>query len=313
MSKSNSDGVLFLLELLRLIPRHGKITAKDLQQKLANLGYPRSERTIQRQLDMISHHFAIERDDRAKPYGYAWAKDAKTLELAGLSAEQSLLLSLAYDELRFLLPANISHGLNGFFESAERHLRNQTKPEVSAWRNKVASVPPTFPLLPPAIDDDVFASISQALFENRYLDIIYQAHRKKPKPDTVMPLALVRQEPRLYLVVKYKGYEDIRHLAVNRIKSATISLFDFERPDDFKLQDYIAKGHFSIGDGSQVRLSFCIDKHQGFHLTETPLSTDQIIQEFDHHYHISATVPDSEMLDWWLAKFGDDVWDIKKR
>ena len=67
MSKSNSDGVLFLLELLRLIPRHGKITAKDLQQKLANLGYPRSERTIQRQLDMISHHFAIERDGRAKP------------------------------------------------------------------------------------------------------------------------------------------------------------------------------------------------------------------------------------------------------
>lgn len=154
---------------------------------------------------MISHHFAIERDDRAKPYGYAWAKDAKTLELAGLSAEQSLLLSLAHDELRFLLPANISHGLNGFFESAEHHLRNQTKPEVSAWRNKVASVPPTFPLLPPAIDDDVFASISQALFENRYLDIIYQAHRKKPKSDTVMALALVRQEPRLYLVVKYKG------------------------------------------------------------------------------------------------------------
>ncbi|UYZ69306.1 hypothetical protein LP090_08675 [Moraxella bovis] len=116
MSKSNSDGALFLLELLRLIPRHGKITAKDLQQKLANLGYPRSERTIQRHLDTISQRFAIEQDDRAKPYGYAWAKDAKTLELAGLSAEQSLLLSLAYDELKFLLPTNISHGLNGFLK-----------------------------------------------------------------------------------------------------------------------------------------------------------------------------------------------------
>lgn len=306
------NGALFLLELLRLIPRYGRVTAKDLQQKLANLGYPRSERTIQRQLDMISQRFAIERDDRAKPYGYTWAKDAKNLELAGISAEQSLLLSLAYDELRFMLPANISQGLNDFFASAERHLRDQTKPQVSAWRNKVASVPPTQPLLPPTMDDDVFANISQALFENRYLDIVYQAQQQPPKSATVMPLALVRQEPRLYLVVKYKGYEDVRHLAVNRIKSAKISLFDFKRPDDFDLQDYIAKGHFGIGDGSQVRLSFCIGKSQGFHLTETPLSTDQTIQEFDDHYHISATVPDSEMLDWWLAKFGDDVWDIKK-
>lgn len=158
----------------------------------------------------------------------------------------------------------------------------------------------------------MFANISQALFENRYLDITYQAQQQPPKPATVMPLALVRQEPRLYLVVRYKDYDDIRHLAVNRIKSAKISLFDFKRPDDFDLQDYIAKGYFGIGDGSQVCLSFCINKNQGFHLTETPLSTDQIIQEFDDHYHIKATVPDSEMLYWWLAKFGDDVWNIKK-
>ncbi|WP_080946004.1 helix-turn-helix transcriptional regulator [Moraxella bovoculi] len=202
--------------------------------------------------------------------------------------------------------------MNDFFASAERHLRDQTKPQVSAWGNKVASVPPTQPLLPPTMDDDVFANISQALFENRHLDITYQAQRKKPKPATVMPLALVRQEPRLYLVVKYKGYKDVRHLAVNRIKSAKISMFDFKRPDDFDLQDYITKGHFGISDGSQIRLSFCIGKSQGFHLTESPLSTDQTVQEFDSHYHISATAPDSEMLDWWLAKFGDKVWDIKR-
>lgn len=307
-------GALFLLDLLRFIPRHQKITAKQLKEQLDELGHQKSLRTIQRQLEnlVLSGQFAIERDERNKPYGYVWAKNAKHLELAGISPEQALLLSLAYQELKFMLPENILWALRGFFDGAEHHLRHNDKPQVSAWRDKVASVPPTQPLLPPVIDDEIFANISRALFDNHYLDIIYQAQEQPPKPATVMPLALVRQEPRLYLVVKYQGYDDIRHLAVNRIKSAKISTFNFNRPDDFDLQTYIQKGHFGMGDGGQVRLSFCIGKNQGFHLTETPLSTDQIIQEYDSHYHIEATVNDTEMLDWWLAKFGDDVWEIQK-
>lgn len=314
MNKRNDDmnGALFLLELLRLIPKHGKITAKQLSEKLAHLGHERSVRTIQRHLDTLSTHFDIERDDRTKPYGYTWAKNAKHLELAGISPEQALLLCLAYQELKFMLPSNILQALEGFFNQAERHLSSRDKPKVSAWRAKVASVPPTQPLLPPAIDDEIFANISRALFDNHYLDIIYQAQEQPPKPATVMPLALVRQEPRLYLVVKYQGYDDIRHLAVNRIVAAKASAFTFEPPTDFDLKQHIKAGKFGIGDGQRVRLSFDIDKHAGFHLTETPLANDQTIKEYDTHYHITATVNDTEMLDWWLAKFGDDVWEIQK-
>ena len=126
------------------------------------------------------------------------------------------------------------------------------------------------------------------------------------------PHGLLNIEPTFIDSAQFGLHDDIRHLAVNRIKSAKISTFDFNRPDDFDLQAYIQKGHFGMGDGGQVRLSFCIGKNQGFHLTETPLSTDQIIQEYDSHYHIEATVNDTEMLDWWLAKFGDDVWEIQK-
>lgn len=316
MSDRNDDltGALFLLDLLRLIPRHQKVTAKQLKEQLDELGHKKSLRTIQRQLEnlVLSGQFAIERDERNKPYGYIWAKNAKHLELAGISPEQALLLSLAYQELKFMLPKNILQALEGFFDGAEYHLRHNNKPQVGAWRDKVASITPMQPLLAPVIDDEIFANISHALFNNRYLDIIYQAQQQPPRSATVMPLALVRQEPRLYLVVKYQGYDDIRHLAVNRIQSAKISLFEFHRPDEFNLQDYIKKGHFGLGDGSQVRLSFYINKTQGFHLTETPLSTDQLIEEYDDHYRITATVNDTEMLDWWLAKFGDDVWEITK-
>lgn len=278
------------------------------------MGYNKSLRTIQRQLEMLvfSGHFAIERDDRTKPYGYIWAKNAKHLELAGISPEQALLLNLAYQELKFMLPINILQALDGFFEQAKYYLSGCDKPKVSAWRDKVASVSPTQPLLPPRIDDEVFANISRALFDNRYLDIVYQPPNKSVQNHTVMPLALVRQEPRLYLVVRHQGYDDIRHLAVNRIVAAKVSAFTFEPLTDFDLKQHIKAGKFGIGDGQRVCLSFDIDKYAGFHLTETPLSSDQTITEYDTHYHIKATVNDNEMLNWWLAKFGDDMWEIQK-
>lgn len=259
-------GALFLLDLLRLIPRHQKITAKQLKEQLDELGHQKSLRTIQRQLEnlVLSGQFAIERDERNKPYGYVWAKNAKHLELAGISPEQALLLSLAYQELKFMLPENILRALRGFFEGAEHHLGHNDKPQVAAWRDKVASVPPTQPLLPPVIDDEIFANISRALFDNHYLDIIYQAQEQPPKPATVMPLALVRQEPRLYLVVRYQGYDDIRHLAVNRIKSAKISTFDFNRPDDFDLQAYIQKGILAWAMAVRFACLFVLVKIKAF-------------------------------------------------
>ncbi|OAM32218.1 transcriptional regulator [Eikenella corrodens] len=130
----------------------------------------------------------------------------------------------------------------------------------------------------------------------------------------VMPLALVQQEPVLYLVVRFDGYHDNRHLALHRIISAKLLHRTFERPQDFNLQQYLADGHFGFGSGQHIRLRFNIRRWAGFHLTETPLSKDQqIIASDDTHYRFEATVIDSAMLDWWLAKFGDDIWDVEKQ
>ena len=62
-----------------------------------------------------------------------------------------------------------------------------------------------------------------------------------------------------------------------------------------------------------VKLTFSISHSAGFHLTETPLSKDQqILEETEAFYRIQATVPDNEMLTWWIRKFGEDIWDIKR-
>ena len=53
----------FALELLKRIPRHGRISAPELHEQLAGAGLDRDLHTIQRQLDMLVQHFDIERDD----------------------------------------------------------------------------------------------------------------------------------------------------------------------------------------------------------------------------------------------------------
>ena len=62
-----------------------------------------------------------------------------------------------------------------------------------------------------------------------------------------------------------------------------------------------------------MKLTFSITRWAGFHLTETPLSKDQItLEESEKHYRFQATVADTDMLEWWIRRFGEEIWDIEK-
>ena len=65
MSKrtDNLETLHIALELLRRIPRGSKISAPELRQQLEQAGLVRDLRTIQRQLELLSQHFGIERDE----------------------------------------------------------------------------------------------------------------------------------------------------------------------------------------------------------------------------------------------------------
>ena len=58
------ETVLLALELLRRVPRGRKISTRELHEQLTEQGIARDVRTIQRQMEMLSEHFGIERDDR---------------------------------------------------------------------------------------------------------------------------------------------------------------------------------------------------------------------------------------------------------
>ena len=300
-------------ELLRRIPRGRTITAPELHQQLADAGFERDMRTIQRQLETLAEFYDLDRDESSKPFRYCWKERAKGLTLPGLSAQESLLLMLAEQHLSGLLPAKLMKSMEGFFTQARSQLDDKASPQRDReWLEKVRVVSTSQPLIPPKIDPAVFDQVSNALYGNNWLDVDYQNAAGKRTSTRVKPLGLAQQGPRMYLVCRFDGYDNERSLALHRIISARASTMTFERPKDFDLKKYDDDGRFGYGEGERIKLNFRIEKAAGLHLVESPLSADQQVVELDDAYEITATVVDSEMLDRWLRGFGEAVSGIKK-
>ena len=311
------ETTLLAVELLRHIPRKHKITAKELQQKLHNAGMERDLRSVQRLMAALSDSTAlgIERDDRSKPYGFRWQESARGMALGQLTLHESLLLQLAEEHLKHLLPAHLMQSMAGFFAQARRNLDGQSPNERLArqWPRKVRVVATSQPLLAPTIAPGVLEAVSEALYANRWLELDYKNAAGKQKAIKVMPLGLAQQGVRLYLVCRYDGFDNERSLALHRINKAEASTLTFDRPAGFDLQKYDDDGRFGFGEGQRVRLSFQIKKDAGFHLLETPLSKDQQVRDMgDGWMEVTATAVDSAMLEWWLRGFGEAVRYIQK-
>ncbi|EKO3923760.1 WYL domain-containing protein [Vibrio metschnikovii] len=309
---STQESLHIAFEILKRIPKTGQVTASEIHQQLLGLDIQRDLRSVQRTLDMLSQHFDIERDERSKPYGYRWCKHSHGFHLPKLSPSEALLLNLAEDYLANLLPANLALSLESFFREAKHTLApTASSQKEREWLKKVRVVSETQPLLPPTINNHVFQAVSEALFHDRLLDIEYHNAKQEQKSATVMPLGLAQQGNRLYLVCRFNGYANERSLALHRINKALVSTFTFLRPPEFRLSQYDGDGRFGFGEGQHCQVQFNISKVAGFHLLETPLASDQQVEEHENHYQIRATVIHSKQLERWLNSFGDQVWAVE--
>ncbi|MGI9228351.1 MAG: helix-turn-helix transcriptional regulator [Gammaproteobacteria bacterium] len=307
------DTLILAIELLRLIPKNRKVSAGDLHRQLEKLGLERDLRTIQRQLRDLSEHFDIERDESDKPYGYRWKEYAEGFSVPTLNEQQSLLLTLAEEHLRNLLPPNLMQSMQGFFAQAKYNLGPHKKAGHSReWLSKVRVVSTTQPLIPAKVDNKVFTEVSTALYTNHWLKVDYQNASGHRAEYEVMPLGLAQQGPGLYLVCRFKDHDNERSLALHRIRKAHTTTLGFKRPKEFDLKEYDDDGRFGFGEGKRIRLSFVIDKEAGAHLLETPLSLDQKVEEREDGYKITATVVDSGHLQWWLQGFGERVRGVRR-
>lgn len=292
-------------ELLKRLPARGAgKTASDLAKELNDAGFEVSKRQVERDLGELMDAFALECNNASIPYGWRWVANASA-DLPGLSIAEALSLRLVEDTLRSLMPAAHLQALEPRFRQAKRKLEAMSAENPSAqWLDKVHTVHPTQPLLAPAIDPEVLATVQEALFHDRQLEVSYRAgHAEEASAMRLHPLALVNRGQVTYLVATAWDYQDVRLYALHRISQAARLEAMCTRPKDFDLEAYIASGALQFGNGTSLRLKARLADYLVRVLTETPLSADQRIEEGV----LTATVQDTWQLLWWILGQGQDI------
>lgn len=293
-------------ELLRQLPaRAPGMTSQQLAERLRSAGFTVSKRTVERDLNELSQLFMLHCNERSKPYGWYW-KPGGGSELPGLTVAEALTLQLVESSLHPLLPAFMLESLQPRFAQARSKLASLS-PELPAarWPERIASVSPEFSLLPPRVDSCVLENIQQALLDDLQLHALYQsAGQNQPHERVLNPLALIQRGQVTYLVATVEPWHDPRLFALHRFQRATPLHQPVRRPEGFVLADYIASGalQFSTPGATTLQLQARVSHELARQLGETPLAADMQLgpAEADGLHPLTATLPDTWQLRWWL-------------
>lgn len=315
MSTGN-DTLLRQWLMLRLIPRYPrKVTATELTDFLRET-YEVTKRTVERDLNTLSNYFPLVSDDREKPYGWSWSKEAANFDIPGMAPAEALTLMLARDHLKHIFPAPLLGQIAPYFRQAETTLNQAERLwSLAHWSEKIATVAPTQPLIPPHCDEDVMQAVHDGLLHERQLQITYHSRSTGQTNDHLIhPLGLVLRGAVSYIVCTFSDYSDVRMLALHRIKQAVVQETARKIPEGFSLKGLIAKGAFGFEEKGHIQLVARFEAPSADHLFETVLSHDQVISDVkDGWVTVTATVLDTQQLRWWLLGFGGKVEILKPK
>ena len=308
--KPAKDQTLVYLRILDKLSTQSWRTCDDVYRSLVDDGAAGvSKQMVQRALRAMREEpaFDIEVSDKSIPYGYRLGRNSPFARME-FSPQETLLLSLSQAYLRFQLPAKCLESLEKFFEQAGRQMQGAKLSRARDWSRKVAIVPNQLPFEPPTITNRILKAVTDALYSDKVLRVEYEANESTGKtalgPVDVLPLGLVQQDVRIYLVCQYEEGGAFRHLALHRIKKASVTDRSFAPPADFSLEKYIAGQHFNYSrGGARVRLTFeTTNPATVRNLEETPFNDTQRIEELaPGRWRIAAEMPDSRLIDGWLA------------
>jgi len=294
-------------ELLKLLPTRGSgKTAKEIADALAEAGFAVSKRQVERDLLDLQEVFGLECNDSSIPYGWRWG--AAPTELPSVTIAEALSLQIVEETLKPLLPSSVLRTVQPRFAQAKAKLSALAEQNAaSAWVDKVMSVPPTLPMLPPVVDEELLELVQTALLHSEQIEAIYQGFSDEPKALRLHPLGLVVRGSVTYLVATAYDYTDVRLYALHRFQAVTRTYEQSKMPKGFKLAHYVDEGALQFGGGRPIKLIARISDDLAKRLEETPLASNQKIKSTDGAIVLSASVIDSWQLHWWLLSQGSAI------
>jgi hypothetical protein len=131
MSQSSSKIIIRQWKIIQFLLNQGYVTTTEIEEYLYQQGIETTQRTIQRDLNLLEKIFPLECRRDCMPHNWRWKKTETTIK--GLSLSQAVILHLVNKELRDVLPQHILTELNPLFEKAKLITANKTmqNPEKS--------------------------------------------------------------------------------------------------------------------------------------------------------------------------------------
>jgi len=309
MMRKSTDTLSRQWALLRIVPAYPHwLSTREIHQRTWDQGHEVNIRTIQRDLEFLSLPFPLIAESRGKILYWQWMQGSQGLEVPAMSQSTALVFQLADHYLRQLMPGNVLGLLAPYLERASTVLADT---KLSNWNDKVIHLEQGPQLIPPEVDEGIRDVVYRALLEGQKFEVEYvPRHATDATAYTVNPLGIVLREGVFYVVCTIWEYTDVRQLAMHRIKRAR-ALDEKATPiKGFNLEKYVREeSAFSYPESSKpIKLKAVFDAGAAWHLTERKLSEDhELKKSADGRYHLTATVPDTLELRWWLLGFGDGV------
>lgn len=315
-----SDTILRQWAMLRRIPRRPqKVTVRELAAHLEAEGFRITRRQIQRDLVDLSAVFPLASDAPAKPAGWQWIGD-QAFDLPGMDPPTAFAFVMTNQFMEKQLPVAVVAGLDPYFRRARAVLGDSGSSALADWPDRIRVVPNGFRPRAPALDESMLGKVYDAVLKRRRLAIEYVARGEDlPKSCEISPLGVVVKEPVMYLVCTFWNYEDIRQIAIHRMRSAKVLDVEANTSSGFSLDNYVASGELAYPLHPRREIDFVavFSGESAAHLIECAIGLNQVTEILtDGRVRVKATVLDSSEFRWWLLGFGDhaevkEPWELR--
>lgn len=312
-----SNPVMRKLRILQLIPRKkdSVITIPRIIDLLAEDGIDTNHRTVQRDMNELSVDYPITCNDNTRPFEWFWTgKD--TLAIPAMSPATAMTFHLAEKILKPLMPTLTLRNLEPNLALARQTLSSKNKSKARRWLKKVIVVPHSMHLIKAPIKETVFERVSQALYDEKQLELTYLAASNKTgiaKTYPVHPYGLIHRDTTAELVARIDGKDGVTRFLLHRIQSAKKLSTKSQIPPDFNLNEYIKTELAHPLSGQLIRFKAWVknDGQAYNHILETRLSPEQKIKYVDDGLIISAEIHETIELKWWILGMGDRIKVLK--
>ena len=308
-------------EIMRVLPdaatQSDYLSTTDIYERLSrSVQNMPSSKTIHRRLTRLQERDLVESEQRGTSTMWRKKAGAAGIVLKGsgtMNFDEALALQTLKRFSSRQIPEMVVESLSSLFDMADTQLRrsnNQTERKYSRWTGKVAVESGGFALHYPAIDRELFATVSRSLFEELKLEIVYRPRHNvdNDRAKVVLPFGLVEVGGLVYLVAGMEGKAKPTMYRLDRMTRAEAMLESFEYPASFSLDSYVKQQRsFDFMVEKEMPLELKFVGGAGEHLLEAPMSKDQQSTRRGDALHVQGTVLLSQRLRWWLRSFGPNV------